>query len=125
MLGADPAKLRILQELPRIWRSGRRYFDANAAVTGAQLYAYVVGLIEQAGWGHAACHVDSEAFEVGRDEFADALTVGLVDFSELVCHRPAAHRVELELGGQQAPAAVLTEHGIATFDCGGQGRRRT
>ena len=53
---------------------------------------------------------------MGRDEITDALSIRLVDPPELARLHAAPHRVELELGGQQAPAVILAEHAVTTFD---------
>lgn len=42
VLGDDPAKHRLADDLPRIWAAGRQYFEAHPDVTGAQLYAHVL-----------------------------------------------------------------------------------
>jgi Xaa-Pro aminopeptidase len=53
VLGNDPDKLAIRDALPRVWLAGREHFESHPAITGAELYDYVV---EQA---HA------EGFEFG------------------------------------------------------------
>lgn len=50
VLGEDPVKLRLRDALPVVWEAGRAFFDAHVDVTGAQLFAHVVELAEQAGW---------------------------------------------------------------------------
>jgi len=57
VLGDDPVKHRLAADLPRIWDAGRAYFDAHPAVTGAQLFDHVRGLIHDAGWDHVGEHV--------------------------------------------------------------------
>jgi Xaa-Pro aminopeptidase len=56
VLGEDPAKHRLADDLPRIWRAGQAYFESHPNITGAQLFSYVSGLIADAGWGHATEH---------------------------------------------------------------------
>jgi Xaa-Pro dipeptidase len=56
VLGDDPAKHRLADDLPRIWESGRAHFASHPDITGAQLFSYVSGLITAAGWGHATEH---------------------------------------------------------------------
>ncbi|MET0450222.1 MAG: M24 family metallopeptidase [Mycobacterium sp.] len=56
VLGDDPAKHRLAEDLPRIWESGREHFASHPDITGAQLFSYVSGLIGDAGWGHATEH---------------------------------------------------------------------
>ena len=56
VLGDDPVKHRLRADLPRIWAAGRAHFEADPAITGAQLYAHVVGLAEAAGWEFGGSH---------------------------------------------------------------------
>jgi hypothetical protein len=53
VLGDDPVKHRLAEDLPRIWEAGRAHFAAHPDITGAQLFSHVTGLIGDAGWGHA------------------------------------------------------------------------
>jgi Xaa-Pro aminopeptidase len=50
VLGDDPAKLRLRDDLATIFAAGRRHFEAAPEITGEQLYAEVVRLSEAAGW---------------------------------------------------------------------------
>ncbi|MEU0498344.1 M24 family metallopeptidase [Mycobacterium sp. NPDC006124] len=56
VLGDDPVKHRLAEDLPRIWEQGRAHFAATPDITGAQLFSFVTGLITDAGWSHAAEH---------------------------------------------------------------------
>lgn len=56
VLGDDPVKHRLAEDLPRIWEEGRAHFAATPDITGAQLFSFVTGLIADAGWGHATEH---------------------------------------------------------------------
>lgn len=56
VLGDDPGKHRLADDLPRIWEAGRAYFDAHPDITGAQLFSYVTEQITAAGWAHATEH---------------------------------------------------------------------
>jgi len=63
VLGDDPVKQRLRDDLPVVWRAGREYFHQQPEVTGEQLFAHVVGLAEQAGWefgGTIAGHLVGE-----------------------------------------------------------------
>ena len=50
VLGEDPVKLRLRDDLPVMFDAGRRFFAARQDVTGEQLYACMVGQAEAAGW---------------------------------------------------------------------------
>jgi Xaa-Pro dipeptidase len=56
VLGEDPVKRRLAEDLPRIWEAGRAHFAINPQITGAELFDHVTGLIADAGWGHATDH---------------------------------------------------------------------
>jgi Xaa-Pro aminopeptidase len=56
VLGDDPVKHRLQADLPRVWAAGRAHFEAEPEITGAQLYAHVVGLAEAAGWAFGGAH---------------------------------------------------------------------
>ena len=50
VLGEDPVKRRLRDDLPAVWQAGREFFENQPEVTGEQLFAHVAGLAEQAGW---------------------------------------------------------------------------
>jgi Xaa-Pro dipeptidase len=56
VLGSDPLKHRLAEDLPRIWDLGRQHFASHPDITGAELYSHVLDLIAEAGWGHGATH---------------------------------------------------------------------
>ncbi len=60
VLGGDPVKKRLRDDLPVVWRAGREFFRDQPEVTGEQLFAHVARLAEQAGWefgGEIAGHL--------------------------------------------------------------------
>jgi Xaa-Pro aminopeptidase len=56
VLGGDPVKIRLRDTLPQVWDAGREYFRAHEDVTGEQLFGYVTGLAERAGWAFGGPH---------------------------------------------------------------------
>lgn len=63
VLGDDPRKLALRNDLPAIWEAGRAYFEADPEITGAQLFDHVVELSRTAGWefgGAIAGHLVGE-----------------------------------------------------------------
>jgi Xaa-Pro aminopeptidase len=50
VVGQDPEKRRLCQDLPRIFYDLQRYFDEHPDVTGAELYAVAHRTAEAAGW---------------------------------------------------------------------------
>lgn len=56
VLGADPLKHRLREDLPRIFAAGERYFADHDDITGKQLYAEVERLAAEAGWELGGWH---------------------------------------------------------------------
>jgi Xaa-Pro aminopeptidase len=56
VLGDDPDKLRLRDDLDAVWAAGRAYFEAHPDVTGAELYAEVCRLAEERGWTFGGSH---------------------------------------------------------------------
>jgi Xaa-Pro aminopeptidase len=50
VLGGDPVKLRLRDDLPVMFDAGRRFFAERPDVSGEQLYAFMVSQAEAAGW---------------------------------------------------------------------------
>ena len=56
VLGDDPVKQKLRDDLPVVFEAGRRHFADNPDITGAQLFARVVELAERAGWEFGGPH---------------------------------------------------------------------
>jgi len=56
VLGDDPVKHRLRDDLATIFAAGQRHFLEHPDITGAQLYAHVRGLAAEAGWELGATH---------------------------------------------------------------------
>jgi Xaa-Pro dipeptidase len=54
VLSDDPDKMAVRDALPRVWRAGRDYFEHRPAVTGAELFHYVVGVARDEGFDWAS-----------------------------------------------------------------------
>jgi Xaa-Pro dipeptidase len=72
VLGDDPVKHRLAGDLSEIWRAGKDHFDAHPEITGAELFAHVVGLIEAAGWEHGTRHTGHQVGEFPHDKIERA-----------------------------------------------------
>jgi Xaa-Pro dipeptidase len=60
VVGSDPEKQRLCEDLPRIFDELKMYFDTHHDVTGAELYAFAQRLADDAGWlfgGSIAGHI--------------------------------------------------------------------
>jgi Xaa-Pro aminopeptidase len=63
VLGRDPAKLRLRDDLAVIFGKAKAHFEASPEITGAELYAVACKLAEEAGWefgGSIAGHLVGE-----------------------------------------------------------------
>jgi Xaa-Pro aminopeptidase len=63
VLGDDPVKHRLRDDLPTVWQAGREFFRKHPDVTGEQLFHHMVELSERAGWefgGSIAGHLVGE-----------------------------------------------------------------
>jgi Xaa-Pro dipeptidase len=56
VLGDDPLKHRLAEDLPRLWQQGHEHFTSSPEITGEGLFDFVLEQITQAGWGHATTH---------------------------------------------------------------------
>jgi Xaa-Pro aminopeptidase len=75
VLGDDPVKLRLRDDLSAIFAAGKRYFDDHPDVTGEQLYDEVVRLTADRGWvfgnfhcGHLVGEFPHQNFDGDRRE---------------------------------------------------------
>lgn len=50
VIGSDPAKLKIRDDVGRAFADGKRYFNQTPDITADELYAYAVSLAEKYGW---------------------------------------------------------------------------
>jgi Xaa-Pro dipeptidase len=50
VIGSDPAKLKIRDDVGKAFADGKRYFNQTPDITADQLYAYAVSLAEKYGW---------------------------------------------------------------------------
>jgi Xaa-Pro aminopeptidase len=73
VIGDDPVKLRLRDDLERVFDEGKRFFAARPDITGAELYGEVVRLSEARGWqfgnvhcGHLVGEFPHERFSGGR-----------------------------------------------------------
>ncbi|UXX97127.1 aminopeptidase P family protein [Streptomyces sp. AD2-2] len=56
VLGDDPVKQRLRDDLPQVFAAGRRFFEDTPDITGAGLYTEVARLAEKAGWELGGWH---------------------------------------------------------------------
>ena len=50
VLGDDPKKIQLMQDVEECWALGKGYFDSKPKITGAELYQYTCELAHQRSW---------------------------------------------------------------------------
>ena len=67
VLGSDPLKLKLRDDIGQAFADGKRYFNENSSITGSELYSYVQMLAARSGWefggpiaGHLIGHFPHE-----------------------------------------------------------------
>jgi Xaa-Pro aminopeptidase len=70
VLGEDPVKRRLRDDLPVVFEAGRQYFEENPDITGAQLFARMVELAEKAGWEFGGPHAGHLVGEFPHEKIA-------------------------------------------------------
>jgi Xaa-Pro aminopeptidase len=63
VLGSDPMKLKLRDDIEPIFDKAKAHYEANPDITGAELYGFAVALAEEAGWefgGPIAGHIVGE-----------------------------------------------------------------
>jgi Xaa-Pro aminopeptidase len=63
VIGSDPMKLKLRDDIAPIFDKAKAHYAASPDITGAELYAFAVGLAENAGWefgGPIAGHMVGE-----------------------------------------------------------------
>jgi Xaa-Pro aminopeptidase len=73
VLGDDPVKVGLRNDLAPVFAAGKAFFEARPAITAAELYAALVGLAEKRGWefgnihcGHLVGEYPHQNMEGGR-----------------------------------------------------------
>jgi Xaa-Pro aminopeptidase len=84
VLGDDPAKHRLADALPAAFDQGRAYFESRPEVTGEELFGYVRGLAEEAGYTYGGPHSGHLVGEfphetINGDEIGSYIATGSTD----------------------------------------------
>lgn len=70
VLGRDPTKLRLRDDLAEVFAAGRRFFAAHPELTAADMYAEVVGLSAERGWTYGNYHCGHLLGEFPHENFS-------------------------------------------------------
>ncbi|MES1160057.1 MAG: M24 family metallopeptidase, partial [Bacteroidota bacterium] len=54
VIGNDPLKQKLRRDIELAWQEGKAWFDQQRALTGSELYHYVVEMAKRYGWRHEA-----------------------------------------------------------------------
>lgn len=81
VLGDDPRKRALLDDLPRIWQADHDYFHQHPDITGEELFQHVTDLSQAAGWhfgGVIAGHLVGEFphEEIAGDQIENYIAPG-------------------------------------------------
>ena len=69
VLGDDPVKLRLRDDLPIVFDAGKQFFHDNADVTAEELFAEVVRLSRERGWEFGNMHCGHLVGEYPHENF--------------------------------------------------------
>ncbi|MGW6405248.1 M24 family metallopeptidase [Streptomyces sp. NPDC055134] len=72
VLGDDPGKLRLRDDLPEVFAGGRRAFEADPDITGAALYAEVARTAAARGWELGGWHAGHPVGEFPHEKIDGA-----------------------------------------------------
>ncbi|MFD0713239.1 M24 family metallopeptidase [Paenibacillus sp. GCM10027626] len=56
VLGEDPIKMKLCNDIEQAWKEGKAYFQSKPDITGSELFSYVCGLAKQYGWEYGGPH---------------------------------------------------------------------
>jgi Xaa-Pro aminopeptidase len=89
VIGSDPAKLKLKNDVEQAFGAGKRYFDQNESVTANEYFAYIQSLAAESGWewggpiaGHLIGHFPHEKIS------GDKVTLYVHPDSNLVMRSP-------------------------------------
>jgi Xaa-Pro aminopeptidase len=89
VLGDDPVKHRLRDDLATIFAAGQRFFLDRPAATGEQLYAYVCGLAAESGWEIGASHAGHLIGDFPHERIdGDKVSLYITTGSDLPMRRP-------------------------------------
>jgi Xaa-Pro aminopeptidase len=76
VVGGDPVKHRLREDLDKVFAAGRAYFESRPDITGEELYAEILRLTAEAGWefgnshaGHLVGEFPHEQIDGNRIEY--------------------------------------------------------
>ena len=73
VLGDDPVKVRLRDDLAEVFDLAKRYFEDRPELTGEELYAEVERLAAERGWGYGNVHCGHLVGEFPHTDFDDPI----------------------------------------------------
>ncbi|PDY86158.1 M24 family metallopeptidase [Bacillus toyonensis] len=56
VLGEDPVKLKLRNDIEQAWEEGKVFFQSNLTITGSELFSFVCDLAKKYGWEYGGPH---------------------------------------------------------------------
>ncbi|WP_018759433.1 M24 family metallopeptidase [Paenibacillus terrigena] len=56
VLGEDPIKLKLCNDIALAWAEGKQYFESHPNMTGSELFSFVSALARKYGWEYGGPH---------------------------------------------------------------------
>ncbi|PED28646.1 M24 family metallopeptidase [Bacillus cereus] len=56
VLGEDPVKLKLRNDIEQAWEKGKAFFQSNLTITGSELFSFVCDLAKKYGWEYGGPH---------------------------------------------------------------------
>lgn len=78
VLGGDPVKLRLRDDLAEVFTAGKRFYEDHPDLTAAELYTEVVRLARERGWEFGNHHCGHLVGEFPHENFAGERTGSLL-----------------------------------------------
>jgi Xaa-Pro dipeptidase len=89
LLGNDPTKTKLIEDLETIFRQGKSIYSTDPAMTGAQLWLKVLELTEEAGWSFGNNHAGHIVGEFSHSQrYGDSLELRISAENHLPMHTP-------------------------------------
>jgi Xaa-Pro aminopeptidase len=78
VVGDDPVKLRLVDDLAQVFAAGKRFFLDDPQITSAQLYAEIVRLAGERGWTFGNWHCGHLVGEFPHEQFDGEMLASMV-----------------------------------------------
>jgi Xaa-Pro aminopeptidase len=87
VLGDDPVKLRLRDDLAEVFAAGKQHFEAHPDITGREIYDEVARLSVERGWEYGNIHCGHLVGEFPHEDFDERIESHLMHGNELPLRR--------------------------------------